>query len=259
MAVIFNTSPSPLLKTGILPRTGGTYGLILQSVDDIPHILALQQILLDEQAVNRRNFLLPRDMDFYQRHFAEGGMMLGVVHDAKLIAQSIIVHPHAGMTQAGMTTTRARPEEVSALQGVAVHPQFRGNRLMHAMIETWLDIAAQAGRTHVMARTAVSNYQSWNTFLQEGLYIGAISPGKSDDGLRYDLESPMHALMKRRMKGGFNTVSIRNALYIPATDLDRQQNILAHGARGIIFDQGSQSRGFMQHKTVHAPRITQVA
>lgn len=90
------------------------------------------------------------------------------------------------------------PETLSILQGVGVHPLFRGNGLMERMVDLWLDFAAAEGREHAVAEIDARNHYSWGNFVDRGLNIVGIGVDKSDGTRVYNAHETLENIFKKR-------------------------------------------------------------
>jgi ribosomal protein S18 acetylase RimI-like enzyme len=233
-----------VLSIGILPKRREKYALVLQSQENIDAILSLQDQVYAGLSQQERAYLLPKDRAFFEKHFLSGNIVLGVVHNNQLIAQSIIVNPTDENPKSGMTDLhmkQVRPQDMSVLQGVVVDPNFRGNGLMSIMVAAWTVAAAQMGRKSAVAEVAAGNHYSWAVFLKEGLCIQSIGEDKSDNTVLYNLYAPVKLLMKRILKADFNKAAVRRGVRVSVSDLEQQQKFLLEGYKGIALDAGGQS------------------
>jgi hypothetical protein len=129
------SSKSTILQSGTLPKTGGSYQLALLTADHIDDILSLQDTVYANLTAAEKAFIVCKDRAFFEQHFATGNVVLGVFHQGKLIAQSLMVHPTPQHPKTGMVDMQlpAPTEKIAVLQGMIVHPDFRGNALMALM------------------------------------------------------------------------------------------------------------------------------
>ncbi|HCB14519.1 MAG TPA: hypothetical protein DEP36_13275 [Gammaproteobacteria bacterium] len=116
---------------------------------------------------------------FFADHFTGEGRILGVFADDRLIAYAILSLP------AGPDYRYDRFVEdlglpasdwcrVAQLTGVAVRPEWRGNRLHRRLCEWRLELARAAGRWHIAAVSAPGNLYSWRNLLAVGLRVTGI-------------------------------------------------------------------------------------
>jgi hypothetical protein len=221
-----------VLATNRLRKTGEEYSLVFLSARHIGQILALQETGFAELAADERHYLIKKDRAFFEKHFAAGNNMLGVVHDNKLVAQSIIVNPTAAHPKTGMTDIQLKMpvDTITILQGVIVDPACRGNNLMGVMVDTWLAEAEKAGRTEVISECAVENLFSWFVFLKKGLHIESIGRDPADGTGVYHLHGRLPSLSE-----AFNQ-SAKKSAACAQTDMKQQKKLLAKGYKGTAFD-----------------------
>jgi RimJ/RimL family protein N-acetyltransferase len=227
-----------ILQEDLLEKTGEPYALVLLSADNIPQILALQDIAFKDLSAHEQSFLLKKSQNFFEKHFAADNLVLGIVHEGQLIAQSIIVNPTAAHPKTGMVDMplEVPVSKVSVIQGVIVHPDYRGNHLMTAMVDAWLAVAHLQKRTHVLAEVARDNAFSWSVFLKEGLQIHSIGTDPADNTEVYNIHANVTPLIRKRLKHAFNKNSVRNTVECPQSDVDLQKALLEQGYAGIKFN-----------------------
>ena len=81
------------LETGTLAKSGQDYKIVELTKQQIPEILALQSKVIGDLKPEEKSFVLPKDKEFFEKHFDTGNDMLGIIVDGKLIAQSILLYP----------------------------------------------------------------------------------------------------------------------------------------------------------------------
>lgn len=221
-----------VLATSQLRRTGEEYSLVFLSAKHIDHILALQEVALAELTAVEQHFMIRKDRTFFEKHFVAGNPVFGIVHEGRLISQSVVVNPTAAHPKTGMTDMqlKAPVDTVTILQGVIVDPDYRGNSLMGVMADAWLSHAQKQGRLHAISETALDNPFSWFIFLQKGLHIESIGFDKSDNTEVYNLHGHIPSL-----SGVFNEKA-KKTVICPSTDIARQKKLIAKGYKGAKYD-----------------------
>ncbi len=232
METLIETQSVEVVKTGTLEKTGEEYSLVLLSAQHIPQIIALQDIAFADLTEQEKTFLLRKDSEFFKKHFTEGNAVLGIVHDGKLISQSVIVNPTAENPKTGIPDMELTKilDKVTVLQCVIVDPAYRGNRLMSVMVDEWLQLSHEKGRTQVLCEVALENSYSWSVFLKNGLHIERISVDPVDNAEVYTLHGELPALSKV-----FNK-SAKKVISCPQKDIAQQKELLAKGYRAAKFD-----------------------
>jgi hypothetical protein len=117
---------------------------------------------------------------FFAAHFTGEGRTLGVFAEDQLIAYAILGLP-AGpdygydrfLEDLGLPASEWR--RMAQLIGVAVLPEWRGNRLHRRLCEWRLELAQAMERWHVAAVSAPGNLYSWRNLLAVGLQIKRIT------------------------------------------------------------------------------------
>lgn len=242
MDTSISTDRIHILKKDLLPKTGEEYALVLLLQAHIPQILSLQENIFSHLSPEEQSFLLKKDRGFFETHFKNGNAVIGIVHDGQLIGQSIILHPTPALPKSGMVDMAldAPADALTVLQGVIVHPDYRGNRLMTAMVDVWLSLAKEQGRTHALAETAIGNIYSWAVFLKEGLQIHSMGVDPDDGTQVYNLHARVTPLLRKRLKPAFNKASAKESIKCPRMDIEKQKNILDTGYKGVKYDAASE-------------------
>lgn len=229
---------SGIFKTDSLIKTGQQYQIVLQTPADIDAILALQTTVMNDLTAEEQSYLVPKDRAFFEKHFASDNIVLGVMVDGKLVAQSIIVNPTKKNPKTGMTDMPGRipPERVTVIQGVIVHPDFRGNRLMTEMVDAWLNIARFEGRRHAIAEVTAENHFSWAVFMKEGLQLHSIGYDDEDAVYLYNMHANVKKLINARLQPAFNTAAAKHSpksVVVANSDIKTQQKLLRKGFKGV--------------------------
>ena len=226
-----STKDIETLETGRLKKTGEEYSLVLLSGKNIDQILSLEDIAFASLSPEEEAYLLKKDRDFFKQHFAAGNAMLGVVHNGKLIAQSVIINPTPAYPKIGMEMPLNVPVgTLTILQGVIVDPAFQGNNLMGVMTDAWLAMSAKNGRTEALAEVMPGNLYSWSVFLQKGMHIESISVNPIDNVEVYNIHGHLPSLSKV-----FNGSAAKSKI-CPRNDLAAQKKLIADGYKGVKLD-----------------------
>lgn len=229
---------SVAFKTGILIKTGQQYDIALQSCADIDAMLALQAQVMADLSAEEKSYLVPKDRSFFEKHFANGNIVLGIKMNGMLIGQAIIVNPTNKNPKTGMTDMawRISPKRVTVIQGVIVHPDFRGNRLMTEMVDAWLNMARIEGRRYAIAEVSAENHFSWSVFMKEGLKLHSIGYDAEDIVHLYNMQANVKQLIKARLKPTFNSAAANHStksVHVANADIERQKKLLRQGFKGV--------------------------
>lgn len=149
----------------------------------IPQLLGLQQTVYDALDDDKKRFILPKSKGYLTSHFENGSTAIGISIDGKHVAQALIAMPSEENQNTSLVDFDLQHplEELSVIQGLLVHPNFRGLKLGQLMIEAWIKIAEEAQKKYCMAETETRNHYSWGLFLDAGVPI--ISTGHdAEDG-----------------------------------------------------------------------------
>jgi hypothetical protein len=255
MTAKINLDDKLILKSSKLAKNGGTFDLVHLTINDIAHILRLQDKVFSALSADEKSFMLKKDRCFFEKHFKSGNTVLGVIHNGQLIAQSIIVNPTADNPKTGMVdmVLPCAPENLTVIQGVVVDPDFRGNALMMHMVDVWLDISNTAGRSHAISEVTVNNPHSWVTFMKEGLRIHSIGIDKSDNTEVYNMCAKVKPLIKKRLNSSFNSAAKKKGTPCAATDIKKQKKLLQNGFQGVTYDPVKHNIYFRKPKAGRAP------
>ncbi len=219
---------------------GKAFDLRCQSAQQIDDILNLQTLVIDALADSEKTFVVAKQRAFFEKHFAQGNLVLGVYHEGQLVAQSIIVNPTAENSKTGMTDMAlpGTPETLTIIQGVMVHPAYRGHKLMTAMVDAWLSIAARQGRVHALAEACSDNHYSWSVFLKEGLKLHSIGYDANDNVHLYNLHAQVQPLIRSRLRPAFATAAckLKREKACAVEDIATQKTLIDSGYKGVAFD-----------------------
>lgn len=232
-----------ILAAGTLVKTGQAFEIRHQGPQDIDAILGLQNTVLQDLSEEEQSYVIPKDRAFFEKHFAQGNIVLGVFVEGRLIAQSVIVNPTKQNPKTGMTDMPGRldPARVTVIQGVVVHPDMRGNRLMTEMVDVWLDIARKQGRRHAIAEVTAENHFSWSVFMKEGLQLHSIGYDPEDAVYLFNMHAKVKHLINARLQPTFNAAAKRGPKTVAChqADIEGQKSLLRQGFRGVARDGGA--------------------
>jgi hypothetical protein len=190
--------------------------------DDIGEIVALHRLAIGRAPPGT---LRPDESDFFVSIIERGGLIFGMRARESLVAYGVLsLAPASAMKYAASVGFREIDSAgIVCLDGVTVHPDWRGNDL-HGRLGRWRIEAARAlGRRHLFSTAAPINDASWATLLRLGLHVRAI--GEFYGGmLRYVVYRDLHEVPK--------LVDPASAIAVPVGDLDRQRQALAAGMVG---------------------------
>lgn len=165
-----------------------------------------------------------------REHFAHvvegGGQIIGLKNEqGALIAYAVLTFRPDALPDyaASLSLPQSEWDGMACLDGVAVHPAWRGNGV-HALLVGWRIEAAQAaGKHHVCATAAPSNYTSWDTLIGAGLRV--VDLGRFYGGmLRYVLYRDLARPVAQPDPASSVAVSIGA--------IDRQREMLRRGLIG---------------------------
>ncbi|MEZ0225220.1 MAG: GNAT family N-acetyltransferase [Alphaproteobacteria bacterium] len=238
-----NITTNKILQTGPMKKSAGNYALVLLQAKDIPQMLGLQDVAFAALTQDQQTYLHHKTPAFLEKHLAQGNVILGVVADGKLVAQSVVVNPTRLNPNSGMTDMKldVKPEKLTVIQGVIVDPVYRGNNLMTVMVDEWLALAKAEGRTHALAEVTVQNHHSWSVFMKEGLQIHSMGHDGTDNSEVYNMHASVTHLIGRRAKPDFNKAAARKSATCHMSQLLHQKALLRKGYVGVSFNAANQN------------------
>jgi hypothetical protein len=245
-----------VLSTGTLNKGGGTYEVVLQTAKDIPQIISLQDTVYDTLPEEQKTFMLRKKPEALEAHFASGSLAVGIVHNGTLIGQGRLGLPSQDYKSVRGTANfmqGAALQTIAILEGMLVHPGYRGNNLMSIMVDARLGLAQAAGRENAVTESSVDNPHSWSVLLKEGLKIRAIDVDPEDGTMLYYMHARVTPLMEQRAKGAFAQAAAHPVINVPAKDLQAQKSLLSQGFKGVSYDAKNRSIGF--HRNPNLARL----
>lgn len=242
MSKELNLNNIQVFKTGTLPKSGEEYVLVLQTPANIDQIAAFHAEVFNTLTEDEKHFLIQRDEGYFERHFENGNVVLDVLHNGKIIAQSLMTVPTQENPATGMIDVKlpAAIDKIAILNGSVVHPDYRGQRLQAILTEARLELAQQLGRTHILSEVAVGNQFSWSTLLKEGMKIHSIGQDTHDNAHVYNMHLDMEA-QKGKLKAGFNASARKKFIPCSQFNIEAQQILLSLGYHGEALDTSKQS------------------
>lgn len=254
MSTEFDLRHAHILKQGVLPKTGEGYALVLLGIEHIDHIVRLQEEVFEPLKNLTGMFLMERDRKYFEKHFALGNPTVGIVHNGRLIAQSLLTLPSAAFPDTSISDMKlpSALEDVIVFNGSIVHPDYRGNGLQSVMTEARLEVALKNERRHLVSDALIENHHSWITLLKAGFNIHSIGHDPSDNTSYYNLhlDSAPH---KGQLTSAFNEKSGLKKVECHKDDIARQKKLLSLGYKGISFDSGKGSFTFARPSKKRGP------
>lgn len=168
--------------------------------------------------------LLAAESDaFFADHMARIGRIYGLFAEEAMIAYGVLglPGPHDPNFGDDLGLAAAAKTGVAHIDGICVHPDWRGNHLQRVLIAWRLREATAAGRSLALCTVAPGNAASLSNALTEGLTIRALL--QKFGGWRY---------MMGRELDGTAPVPSTGGRWIDGDDLEAQGRLLAAGLRG---------------------------
>jgi ribosomal protein S18 acetylase RimI-like enzyme len=238
-------SGAEVIKTGRLQKTGAEYSLLSLSNQNIGQMLALQELVFANLSEKEKSYLAAnKDRDFFERHFAAGNEVLGIVQGDHLIAQALIFYPAANCQNTGIDTRIEAPlDTIAVLQGAIVDPAYRGNALQGVLIEERLAMAERRGRKEIFCQVAIANSPSWSVLLKKGMHIENIGRSPYTGAEVYVMHGYVSSAHNDLNGACPSTGAVR---VCPYAYIGQQKALFAIGYKGTMFDPVGQTITFQQ-------------
>lgn len=223
---------SNTLKFGTLSTSGETYCLRLLDPSDAESAATFHTYV---QQQTESHFLMARNKESFDAHFAEGHKVLAVTVNGKIIAQTLLTLPKTSDRDSGMTDMKLPGgiDTVAVICGVTVDPAYRRNGLQGVMTEAAVTLAKNLDRQHVIAEVAVDNQASWATFLKQKMSIVSMGRDNADGTSLYNLH--ITTLAQK-----FNDRSAKRTLTCSQFNLKAQKVLLSLGYKAESHDPAKQ-------------------
>ena len=170
------------IGNGVLKGTGEHFQYRLGYVtgEDAAALVRLQGQILT--VAPRPLPLYVRDEGYFVRCAEDAGCIVGVWHDGRLIAYSVLQVPAEGEENYGVLM--GLPEDelrcVGHAAGSGVHPDYRGNEFHKSMIVLRNDFALDNGYVHLCGEVLPSNPVSIRNHLSRGFFLKGFKVDKFD-------------------------------------------------------------------------------
>ncbi|PZO86441.1 MAG: hypothetical protein DI626_06595 [Micavibrio aeruginosavorus] len=161
------------------PYQGGAAGVVIPSFtkaqdfhvvtlgyDDIPAFVSLQKIVRDKLDADKKHHLKERTPEDLKTHLDAGMPLIGVKDGKDVLVGQVLTSFADSAAAKNITDYPFQGKEKTTLiiQSFAVHPDYEGlglSKKMHAKI---IAVAAENGRTELMAKVADDNPKSQKSF-----------------------------------------------------------------------------------------------
>ncbi|MBZ9685562.1 GNAT family N-acetyltransferase [Clostridium estertheticum] len=139
--------------------------------ENINHIIMLHPII--KESLESINDFYFDDYDFYKHHLDKGGKILGCYVNDTLVAYGVLIFPGFDNDNLGYDFNLSKDEllKVAHLDSVAVHPDYRGNKLQYILFSLLEKISIEKGYKYLCSTVSPTNKFSLNNLLKLGLEI----------------------------------------------------------------------------------------
>lgn len=200
--------------------------------DHLAAIIDLHHLVLDGVPAD----LAARETDvFFEDHLARCGRIFGVFEGKHLRAYAVLGLPGPGDANFGVDhhLSKAQCRVVAHIDGIAVHPAWRGQGWQRRLIAHRIAQARLHHREIMLSTAAPGNFASVFSLLSEGLQIRSIV--EKFGGMRY--------LMRRDVPAGQATGSVapvdvggsKVVQWCPIADIEQQKELLEQGFVGTAY------------------------
>lgn len=167
--------------------------------ENIKHIIMLHPII--KQSLDSIDDFYFDDYDFYKHHLDKGGKILGCYVNDTLIAYGVLIFPGFDDDNLGYDFKLEKDEllKVAHLDSVAVHPDYRGNKLQYKLFSLLEKISIEKGYKYLCSTVSPTNKFSLNNLLKLGLEI-KIEKEKYDGKNRLILYKALGNVNKQKLK-----------------------------------------------------------
>ncbi len=171
---------SPALATGELKTSGKAYSIHILDVNWTEAVHDLHTKVRSCLKADEKTYLAPRNKEFFHDHLQNGGTILGVMCEGKLIAKSFIREPREG-----------DPHSTTKVQANTVDPEYQNNGLTQHLVKTWISLSLLRGHEDAVAEVDIGNTASIVTLMKGGLSVVDMTIDPEDGGTNYVLKSPV--------------------------------------------------------------------
>ncbi len=180
----FETHAKNEINRGKLIKSGAHYYVRYMNHSDLDLNLALQDnVLKTLRLLGKTHYIIAKDKAYLGKLLNRGNAIIGTFvpdDDPKkpdrLAAHMLVVYPQ-NQSETGLSDPSVLPDKdlgkISVVSNILVHQDFRGNRLMQQMLDEWLKLATDDGKSHAIAEICIDNPFSWGVFLDCGFVIYA--------------------------------------------------------------------------------------
>ncbi len=229
-------------QTKNLPET---YTLRLLAPPDVPAVLGLQQIVIDQFPDDQKYDISHKTAEDFEHRMTAWGKMVGVFKQdsQQLVAYGTLALPKAqwpiGDLCCAESVSPCKPELLAVFQNNAVHPNFRGKGLQKWMLKAKVDLCPALGRQHILAQIMSYNVPSLKNYLGIGSVIvqANITP----------LRKCRMVITHLNLYGLPSVPKAKDSLHVdPVANFDALARLLDQGYRGVALKNGvvhSQKKG----------------
>lgn len=226
-----------ILDTGILKKYMGKtaaidYKILMLGKENIPGVLKLQDIIMDN--IPSLEIYKPDSREFIEQCLEDGGLLIGVIAEERLISYRFINFPRYEERNFGIDLNLPVKEliKVAHFESALVHPDYVGNGLQRETFRISEEIVYDMGYYHICTLISPNNFYSLNNVLKRGLTIRKI---KKKYANAYDGEGQYRCILYKSLKEEirrdyYESISISNR------DIRNQVTLLEEGYVGYSVE-----------------------
>ena len=137
-----------------------------------------------------------------------------------------------------------QPEQLSILQAVSIHHDFRGYGLMNKLVSSWVRESLNDNRKYLLAEIETGNIASWKSFLTGGLNIVSMGRDPSDGTVVYNACEKSAIAAKRQLTPEFNRASKMPEIACPLEKISEQKNLFQKGYQAVGYNSERKALAF---------------
>ena len=189
-----------MIKQFTLPKSGAIATIRTLDLNDLAHVISLQDATRDALPEAQKMFVLPQSSAYFEQLLSHhNGIMIGVFAGDTLVGQMAVMGPLTlgkAIEQQKLTRNEvhfhhaADTDSIVLAKSMTVHPNWRGNEISQQMLTSMMDLPFVRATDHIFAQISVDNVRSWELFLHQGFGIVAAVIDPQDHKARFIVQKP---------------------------------------------------------------------
>lgn len=222
------------------------YEILMLDDSRLDDVMKLQDLIY--ASIPDKEIFATDTKEDYLKDMAQGGFVLGVYVDKRLVSYRYVSFP--GLTEKNLGLDLGMDPEAllhsANLETTVVHPDFRGNKLQKLTLDHAVEIIKERGYYHLFSTVSPKNIFSLANVMSADLKVKALKkkygkmPDNSDGKWRFIL----HRDLKEEI-----CMEYGNLISLSLNDLNSQVNALKGGYIGHKVDKMDRKIVYADHKT----------